>query len=77
MKIKDLTLGATGQFPRGKADASDDGELRMAIATDHGNGIVRIAFGTPTAWIGLPSQEARGLAAMLIEKADELDSRKI
>lgn len=76
MKIKHLKIGATGQFPYGKADADDEGELRMAVASDHGNGIVRIVFGKPIAWLGLPSQKARGLAAMLIEKADELDSRK-
>jgi hypothetical protein len=77
MKIKDFKLlGATGQYPRGRADATDEGELTMALAADHQQGIVRLAFGTPVAWIGLPSAEARGLAAALIEKADELDKRK-
>jgi len=76
MKFKHLRLGATGRFPQGAADATDEGELRMALAVDHQQAIVRIAFGKPIAWIGLPSAEARGLAAMLIEKADELDRRK-
>jgi hypothetical protein len=68
--------GKTGQFPRGRIDATDDGELRMAIAADHGNAIVRIDFGTPTAWIGLPAKEARELAVLLRQKADELEARK-
>jgi len=77
MKIKRFNLGATGKFPRGKADEHDEGELRIAIATDHANAIVRIEFGTTVSWLGLPSAEARQLAALLNEKADELDRRKI
>ena len=76
MKLTDFRLGATGRHPHGQADASDDGELRMAMVTDHANGIVRIVFGTPVAWIGLPSREARELGTMLLEKADEIDRRK-
>ncbi len=71
-----MKLGATGQFPYGHADATDDGELRIAIAADHSQGIIRLVFGTPVAWIGLPAQHARALAAMLIAKADDLDRRK-
>jgi len=76
VKLKDFKLGATSRFPYGKADATDEGELRMALAADHSNGIVRVQFGKPIAWLGLPSREARALAAVLIEKADELDKRK-
>jgi hypothetical protein len=68
--------GATGRFPYGKADEDDEGELCMAIAADHTNGIVRIAFGKSIGWLGLPSGPARALAALLIEKANELDARK-
>jgi hypothetical protein len=76
MKINDFKIGATGEFPYGTVDATDEGELRMAIAADPRNGVVRIEFGKPVAWLGLPTVHARGLAAMLIEKADELDRRK-
>ena len=72
-KIKDFTLGPTGQFPRGRAGDDDEGELRLAVATDHAHGIVRIAFGGPVTWVGLPADDARQLAQMLIEKADELE----
>ena len=73
MKIKGLDLGATGQFPRGKVDERDEGELRMAIAADHQHGIVRVEFGTPVAWLGLPANEARGLARLLLDAAQKLE----
>ncbi len=76
MKIKDLKLGATGRFQRGQAAADDEGELRMALAADHANALVRIEFGKPIAWLGLPVREARQLAGLLVEKADEVERRK-
>lgn len=76
MKIKHLQLGATGKFPRGPADATDEGELRLAVAADHHQGIVRIVFGKPIAWLGLPSNEARAFARLLTDHADELDRRR-
>lgn len=76
MKIPNFKIGATGKFPRGAADETDEGELRLAAAVDHQQGIIRVVFGKPVAWIGLPSTEARAFARMLVEKADELDRRK-
>ncbi len=69
-------LGETGRHPYGQADETDEGEIQMALAADHGAGIVRVMFGKPVAWLGLPSTQARDLAAMLIEKADELDKQR-
>jgi len=76
MKIKDLKLGATGRFPEGQADAEDEGELRLAVAADHQQALVRIVFGKPIAWLGLPATKARAFAQILVEKADELDRWK-
>lgn len=73
---KPRNLGATGRYPYGRADRTDEGELRMALACDHSNGIVRVEFGKPVAWLGLPVREAREFAALLVSKADELDARK-
>jgi hypothetical protein len=70
------TFGATGKFPYGHARADDEGELSMGVAADHAQGIVRLQFGKPIVWLGMPSGHARELAALLIEKADELDRRK-
>lgn len=77
MKIKDFPLGPTGKFPRGQADASDDGELRLALAVDRANGIIRMAFGVSVTWLGFTAADARLIAAALLEKADELDKGKM
>lgn len=69
-------FGATGRHPYGSVGPDDEGELRLGMAADHAHGIVRIVFGKPVGWLGLPTNEAREFARMLIEKADELDSRK-
>ena len=61
-------VGATGTFPRGKLNEHDQGALKMAIG--HEKGIVRIDFGKPVAWLGLPAAEARQLAALLIHHAN-------
>lgn len=62
-------LGATGSFPQGVLEADDQGELRMAVAYDRRAGIVRVEFGKPVAWLGLPPNEAVALAETLIKHA--------
>jgi len=76
VKIKDFKLGATEKFPRGPVDETDEGELRLALVADHQQAIVRLIFGKQISWLGLPAREARDLARILVEKADELDRRK-
>jgi hypothetical protein len=68
-----MTFGPTGRFPYGKLNDSDEGEVAMGIVADPFNGVVRLDFGKPVAWLGLPSVVARELARMLVEKADEVD----
>ena len=65
--------GPTGEYPLGKLEAGDEGELKVAIAADPRNGVVRVEFGTTVGWLAMPPSGARSLAAMLIEKADELE----
>jgi hypothetical protein len=76
MKLKDLKLGATGRYPFGHSRPDDEGELRAALAVDRAQGVIRIEFGKPVAWLALPSGYARELARLLVEKADELDKGK-
>ena len=64
---KRLNLGATGAFPDGKMNATDEGELRMAVSS--ANGLVRIDFGKPTAWVAFPANQAKELAALLMRHA--------
>jgi len=62
-----LNLGATGAYPDGKLNASDEGELRMAVSS--ANGLVRIDFGKPIEWFAMPANQAKELAALLMRHA--------
>lgn len=63
-----LKLGATGAFPDGRLDNTDEGELQLAVSSD-GKGLVRIDFGKPVAWFAMSANEAKGLAALLMQHA--------
>jgi hypothetical protein len=67
MKIPKIKLGATGTYPLGKLNASDEGALRFAIFVDDGK--VYIYFGTPVAWFALPPDQAEEMGNLLIKKA--------
>ena len=69
---KRLKLGATGAFPDGKLDKSDEGELRMALSMQ--GDYVRIDFGKPVAWFAVTKNEAKELAARLMQCAVGGDS---
>lgn len=64
-------FGATGNFPMGKVEDTDEGELRMGVAYDKLDGIVRVQFGKPVAWLGLPPPQARQLAQLLLLHAGD------
>lgn len=61
-------LGPTGQFPAGKADANDEGEIRFGIALGQ-DGLVHLNFGKPIAYFALPPQGAVELAKLLLRNA--------
>lgn len=63
-------LGPTGQFPRGRLNTSDEGELTLAI-TVHKKTVV-IAFGKPISWIGFSRIEALELAKLITTRAEEI-----
>lgn len=62
-------FGATGNFPQGKLNDSDEGELRLGVAYDKLDGIVRVEFGKPVAWLGLPPEQAIEFAKLLLKNA--------
>jgi hypothetical protein len=65
-------LGSTGQFPEGKLNANDEGEIAIAIAADPETGRVIIDFGPePVAWIGFSPEQAVDLAQTLLKKASD------
>ena len=63
-------LGPTGDFPQGKLNETDEGALNIAIGQE--DGVVRIHFGTPTAWVGLPPDQALAFASIIVKHAMEL-----
>lgn len=66
-------LGATGEYPEGHLNENDEGELTMAIGAE--NGVVMLHFGKEVAWLGLPPDNARELAALLIKQADQIEGK--
>jgi hypothetical protein len=62
-------FGATGQFPQGQLNDDDQGGLRMGVAYDKLDGIVRVEFGKPVAWLGLPPPHAIEMAKLLLKHA--------
>ena len=64
-----LKLGATGQFPEGKVDEVDEGEIQFAVAADALKSKVYVNFGKPVAFLGMTPEQAQQLGAMLQEKA--------
>lgn len=62
-------LGATGQHPQGQLSDDDEGELRMAVRYDPVDGVVRVDFGKPVAWLALPRENAIELAKVLLQHA--------
>jgi hypothetical protein len=62
-----MKIGATGNYPQGKLDETDKGELTIALSrTDD---VVRIDFGTSVEWIGMSPDEAIGFAMLLMKYA--------
>lgn len=67
-------LGKIGEHPRGRLTPTDEGGIKIAVGSK--NGAVVIDFGTPVAWVGFSSQEARDIAASLVKHADHLDGKR-
>lgn len=67
-----MNLGASGEYPQGKLNESDEGELIVAVAADKQTSRVLLQFGKSIRWIGMDAAQARAVAQMLIQKANEL-----
>ncbi len=68
-------FGKLGTFSEGKVSPSDEGDLMLGVAADPAHGIVRIDFGTPVAWLGLPAEHAREFAALILKAADKVSEK--
>ena len=58
-----------GDFPDGKLTEKDEGALSLAVSA-MGEKVV-LAFGEPTAWLGLTADQAANLGVLLIKRARE------
>jgi hypothetical protein len=68
--MHDYRPGPTGDYPRGKIDDTDEGGLQIAVGAY--KDVVRVDFGKPTAWVGLPPEQAFELARLLTKHAAEI-----
>ena len=65
-------LGATGQFPRGKLNAADEGEIKIGVAADVESQTVVINFGKSVALIGFDYDQAMALSDSIRDRAYKL-----
>lgn len=71
--LKPVRLGPTGDHPNGRITPTDEGGIQFAVASK-GN-VVIIDFGKPVVWVGMPPDQARGLAELLIKHAAIVDGK--
>jgi hypothetical protein len=64
-------FGPTGQFPYGKLNEDDEGELRIGVAADRATETVYIEFGTPVKSLAMRPEQAIALAQSLIKNAQK------
>jgi hypothetical protein len=62
--------GPTGEFPQGRLNSEDEGELAVGLAIVQ-NRIV-MHFGKPIVWVGMSADDADNLIAMLTTYSKKL-----
>jgi hypothetical protein len=70
------TTSPEPEFPEGQLTPEDEGQLEVAIAADPKRNVVVIRPRKPFKWAALEPPYVRALAAILLNKADELDPPK-
>ena len=61
--------GATGRFPFGQLDDTDEGELGFEVRYDRLDGLVRVDFGKLVTWMAFSPEQAVQLAHILVTAA--------
>ena len=69
--------GEQASIPDGRAGPDDDGALSYVVGPGPNGKIIRIEFGKPVEWIGLPPQQAVELAQSLIRHARAISKEPI
>ncbi len=70
-------LGATSRYPSGQIHNSDEGEIRIGVASDDKAGKVMLNFGKPVAWLAFNPEEAIEVAQALIQHARKVAKEPI
>lgn len=60
---------AQRQWPNGRINSDDDGELAFAIGPGDKAETIVVNFGKPVEWVGMPPDQAIQLAQLLIKHA--------
>jgi len=72
-----IVLGPTGNYPQGKADVDDCGELNIMLSVRDGN--IIIEFGTAVTWIGMDPSQAiqvgQGIIDFALEQQKDDDAK--
>ena len=63
-----------GEYPEGKLNSADEGALALSVGRE--NGVVKLMFPKPVAWIGFGPQQAVEVAELLIEHARKCAKEK-
>lgn len=72
-RFRDQLLGLNRRtYSDGRMAPDDDGDLTYAVAADLKHKMIRIDFGKPVVWIGLPPENVEQLIQILQEKLFEL-----
>lgn len=58
------------QFPRGKLNATDEGELEIRVGVE--NNTVVVVFNKPVAWIGFGYHEAKAFTENIMKHAEKI-----
>jgi len=64
--------GPTGDYPRGKLNEDDQGGLQIGLHVE--GDTVLMFFSTPVEWLGFGPADARNLAQLLIDHAEQAEA---
>ena len=64
-------------YSQGRINNMDDGDISLAIATDHKHKVIRIDFGKDVQWLAFGAKDAVDLAKQLIARAREISDTPI
>lgn len=67
-----MTFGATGRFPGGQLNETDEGEIQFGVACDLKREKVLIDFGKPVAWMATDAEQAISLGNLLVRHGKRL-----